>query len=577
MMLTRIRFSLCFLTLPLTAFAVDGPRGPQAVSATTGAPATLVVFSDFECPYSSKSYFILEKLQARYPAQLRVIFKHDPLDIHPNARLAHQAALAAGRQGKFRAMAELLFANQDKQDEASLLRYATRLHLDMLRFKRDLHSSEIAAQLQADQSEGDAFGVQVTPTMYLNGHLFSGFQSEATLSAAIDKEAAIKAAAPAGLLAEAPLPPAMLAELQDLPTASTGAANAPLTIVEFTDFQCPFCRQAIAPMEQFMAARGREVRWVVRTFPLDIHPDAQLAAEAALAAGAQGKFWEMHDLLFAHQQALKQADLKGYAEELHLNMTEFNQALETHRYAAQVAADRALGAKAGVEGTPTFVIDGRLVTGARSVPELNQIADAHLQPGFVPAVAALSGRPASAAVTEHAIAGPEKAPLTLTWFTDVRNSQADRQASLVKALMQRYDGRVRLLYKAFPVAFHEDSRLAAAALMATVEQNSFWPMYDALAARRDVLDREKLIAVAAELHLDSKAFAGALDAAAKLVDADEQEAARRGVQGAPVIFVNGQRVDGLQRELLYTKLADAELAQTSVAQNTQAPQTESAH
>lgn len=92
----------------------------------------------------------------------------------------------------------------------------------------------------------------------------------------------------------------------------------------------------------------------------------------------------MHGLLFAHQAALKAADLRGYAEELHLNVAEFDQALDTHRYAAQVAGDRTLGAKAGVEGTPTFVIAGRLVTGARSVPELNQIAGGHAQPGFKP-------------------------------------------------------------------------------------------------------------------------------------------------------------------------------------------------
>jgi len=321
-----------------------------------------------------------------------------------------------------------------------------------------------------------------------------------------------------------------------------------------------------------MAARGREVRWVFRAFPLDIHPDAQLAAEAALAAGAQGKFWEMHDLLFAHQRALKPADLRDYAAQLQLNLTEFDQALVTHRYAAQVAADRALGAKAGVEGTPTFVIDGRLVTGARSVPELNQIADAHLQPGYTPAAVALSGRPATRAVAEHLVAGAEKAPLTLTWFTDVRSPLAERQASLVKGLMQRYDGRVRLLYKAFPVAFHADSRLAAAALMAALDQNKFWPMYDAIAARRDVLDGEKLVGVATELHMDAALFKQALEAAPKLVDADEEEASRRGVQGAPVIFLNAQRVDGLQRESLYTKIADSELVQAPVAQNAQVGQ-----
>jgi protein-disulfide isomerase len=147
--------------------------------------------------------------------------------------------------------------------------------------------------------ESRAFGIDQTPTLYFNGKTLVGYQSEETLAGLVNKAGQETAAAAAPVLGGQTLDPALISEIETSPTASQGAADAPLTIIEFTDFQCPFCKGAVAPMEQFMAVRGREVHWVIRAFPLDFHPDSELATEAALAAGEQGKFWQMHDLLFA--------------------------------------------------------------------------------------------------------------------------------------------------------------------------------------------------------------------------------------------------------------------------------------
>jgi protein-disulfide isomerase len=555
-----IRSSIQLLSL---AFAITPALAQPAPTAP--APVSMVVFSDFECPFSAETFFTLESLQKKFPDRLHITWKQSPLSIHPNSMLAHRAALAAGRQGKFNAMAELLYANQNQQDLDSLLSFARQLHLDMVRFRRDLDSPAVAAELEADLEESRAFAVEQTPTLYVNGKSLIGVQSEQSLTSLITKTPLQIVPTPTSSApAEPPLDPALAAELLASPTVSQGSGNAPLTIVEFTDFQCPFCRAAVEPMEQFMASRGRDVRWIVRSFPLEFHPDSELANEAALAAGEQGKYWQMHDLLFAHQSALKLENLRDYAQQLHLDMNVFNQALATHRFAGQIAADRALGTRAGVNGTPTFFIDGQPHMGAFQLPELNQIADAHsASKAPILAAAPVIDQP----LPNQQILGPATdVPLTLTWYTDVRSPLAAQQAELVHKLAAKYDTHIRVLFRAFPLDSHPDGRISGAALLAALKLGKFWEMFDTLAQRRDVLDRAKLISIATGLGCDADAFARTLDAAIPDVTLNVNEAARRGIQGAPVLFVNRQRVDGLQREQFYTAILDSELKDAPAVQ-----------
>lgn len=146
-----------------------------------------------------------------------------------------------------------------------------------------------------------------------------------------------------------------------------GPADAGIVIIEYSDFQCPYCKMftdnTYARLRQMY---GDQVRFVYRDFPLDsIHPRARPAAEAAQCAHEQGKFWEYHDLLFANQQALETDDLKRYAQQLSLDMEQFNQCVDTRKYQASVEADVQAGLRQNVTGTPTFFINGQALVGAQ--------------------------------------------------------------------------------------------------------------------------------------------------------------------------------------------------------------------
>ena len=173
-------------------------------------------------------------------------------------------------------------------------------------------------------------------------------------------------AAPAAAAAAPPEPP-LPAEVATAGAAAKGAPTAPVTIVEFSDFQCPFCgrhfRDTYGQLDREYIATGK-VRYVFRHLPLErIHPQAFKAGEAAECAGAQNRFWEMHDVLFANQQALMPADLARHAQGLKLDGAKFNACLGGQT-AARIRQDMTLAAEAGVRATPTFII-GTTLPGGR--------------------------------------------------------------------------------------------------------------------------------------------------------------------------------------------------------------------
>lgn len=143
---------------------------------------------------------------------------------------------------------------------------------------------------------------------------------------------------------------------------SRGPDNARVTLVEFSDFQCPYCSQAVAETKLLMNQFPKDVRLVFKQFPLDIHSQAQFLAEASLAAQAQGKFWEMHDLMYAGYPKVSRLIVMGYARKLGLDMNRFTAELDAHKYRARVHAEELQGEDAGVAGTPTFFLNGKKYT-----------------------------------------------------------------------------------------------------------------------------------------------------------------------------------------------------------------------
>ena len=161
--------------------------------------------------------------------------------------------------------------------------------------------------------------------------------------------------------------------------AKGGPESAPVTIVEFSDFQCPYCSRVVPTIEEALKVYGNQVRLVFRQFPLSMHKDAQKAAEASLCANEQGKFWGLHDAMFANQQALGVEQLKGKAAELGVDAKKFDTCLDGGKFAQQVATDLAEGSQAGVSGTPAMFVNGRFVSGAVPFDQLASIIDDELQ------------------------------------------------------------------------------------------------------------------------------------------------------------------------------------------------------
>jgi NhaA family Na+:H+ antiporter len=160
-----------------------------------------------------------------------------------------------------------------------------------------------------------------------------------------------------------------------------GGADAPVTLVEYGDFQCPYCGDSYPLVHHLLDRFGDRLRFVFRHMPLrDLHPRAQAAAEAAEAAAAQGRFWEMHDRLFRHQLELGDAELRGHAEAIGLDVERFDRELLDGLHAARVEHDYRSAARSGVPSTPRFFVNGVIHLGSATEAELAEAIQAELSP-----------------------------------------------------------------------------------------------------------------------------------------------------------------------------------------------------
>jgi protein-disulfide isomerase len=176
-------------------------------------------------------------------------------------------------------------------------------------------------------------------------------------------------------------PPRLEVEIETT-DPSLGRTSAPVTLIEFSDFQCPFCQRVAPTLKKLRETYGDKVRIVWKDFPLtQIHPQAFKAGEAAHCAGDQGKYWEYHDRLFANQQSLQPDDLKKHATDLGLDAAAFNACLDTSKYGERVRNGVAQGQRLGVNSTPTIYINGRMLSGAQPYETFVSVIDEELSRG----------------------------------------------------------------------------------------------------------------------------------------------------------------------------------------------------
>ena len=168
---------------------------------------------------------------------------------------------------------------------------------------------------------------------------------------------ALKAATPVRVMLD---PPRQAVKMVST-SPTRGRPGAPIELIEFSDFQCPFCLRADPTVRQVLSTYGDRIHFVYREYPLPNHQNAQPAAEAGQCANEQGKFWPYHDRLFANQQRLSASDLKQHAADLGLDAARFAACVDSHKYATLIDAEIKAGNDAGVNGTPAFFINGRLL------------------------------------------------------------------------------------------------------------------------------------------------------------------------------------------------------------------------
>ncbi|MCE9573334.1 MAG: DsbA family protein [Deltaproteobacteria bacterium] len=369
----------------------DGPhRGPDA------APITIVEWSDFSCRYCNRVNPTLEQLDRLYPGKVRWFYRHFPLD--PDTTLAAEASLAAAAQGRFWPMHARLFAVHGQVDRPAVELIAADLGLDLNRFRAALDTGAYRAQVRADYEAAVALGVRSTPTFFINGRPVSGSLPLREFARIVDQELARAQAVPAtagryeALVAAgrpaADTPDAAAAPFEldpatvyaiglGLPGHATGPDDALVTIVEWSDFECPYCARNAPTIEAIRKDFAGQVRVIYRHLPLFFHAHADLAAEAGAEAAHQGKFWAFHDALFALGK-VGRADLEAAGATAGLDLAQLRAALDDRRWREAVAADSAAGSIAGVTGTPTMFVNGQPVVGAVSYARLKPVVEAAL-------------------------------------------------------------------------------------------------------------------------------------------------------------------------------------------------------
>jgi protein-disulfide isomerase len=351
-----------------------------------------------------------------------------------------------------------------------------------------------------------------------------------------------------------------------------------------------------------MQTYGKDVRVVWRNNPLPFHQNAMPAAVAAMAAGEQGKFWEYHDKLFANQSALAPENFEQYAKDLGLNVPKFKASIEANKHKDEIEADKTLAQSLGASGTPSFFINGRSLRGAQPFEAFKAVIDEELTkakdmvskgtpkaqvyakiiengataPKFVdgggPSPAAAAAPDADKVydipqVSDAPAKGPKKAKVLIQEFSDFQCPFCNRVLPTIKQVEQDYGDKVQIVWRNFPLPFHDKAEKAAEAAREVYEQGGsekFWAYHDILFSNQQALTPEDLIKHAETLGgINTAKLKAALDSDKhkSRVQADIDAVNKSGARiGTPSFFINGKLLQGAQPYPAFKAAIDAALA-----------------
>ena len=583
------------------------------------APVTIVEFSDLQCPFCSRVHPTVKALQAKYgPNQLRLVFKHMPLPFHQDALPAAKVADAVYRQGgssAFFGFLDLAFGNQMSLSTAQAS-WVTQLGLDPKVIMQRAELPETAAKIQADIALAERVGANGTPAFRINGLELSGAQPLEEFTRLIDAELAAtsdllkKGIAPNDLYKtrvatnySVPKPPAEEKEEEDLSVWSVpvkgapfeGPADALITVVEFSDYQCPFCRRVQSTLGELRKKYPSDLRIVMRQNPLPFHPRAQPAANLALEARAQkgdAAFIEANHRLY--EGNLEESDLLALAKDLKLDAKKAKAAITNNTHDAEIENDIELAQDLQARGTPHFFINGVRLSGAQPLQNFVDLVESQLKVAKAlvaqgtPRAAVYDEivkrgkqadapelKPMPAITADNPTRGPAKAPIVIHVFSDFQCPFCGRVEPTLVELDKAFPNQLRWVWHDLPLAFHKNARPAAVFAREVRAQKGdagFWKVHDLMFRdQKDpgTLEQPAFDKYAAELKLDPKRTTlaqtdGRHDA---IIDKDLELSRSSGINGTPAFVINGFYVSGAQPLTAFKRAVKrAQAAQTKPAQ-----------
>lgn len=580
------------------------------------APVTIVLFSDYECPYCSRVETSLEQAKTTYgPDKIRIIWKNSPLPFHKNAKPAAEAGQGVfdlKGNDAFWKFHKTAFSNQKELTPANFEKWAGESGVDLGKFKAGLASHKWAEKVDKDNAVGKTAGVSGTPASFINGVSVSGAQPFDKFKAVIDQElekanAKLKAGTPKDKIyvemskenkKNAPAKPDDDDEEKEdtktvfkVPVGASpvrGKADAPVTMVIFSDFQCPFCKKVEPTLKQISETYGDKVRIVWKDEALPMHPRAVPAANLTREARAQKGdtgFWAAHDALFESAPKLEDADLETVAKNLGLDVGKVMAAIKDNKYKKDIDADGDTADDFQASGTPHFFVNGRRLVGAQPFEKFKPIIDEEIKKAQD---LIAKGTPAAKVYDELTKDGkgppePEKktvaafskdapfkgaanAKVVIQQFSDFQCPFCSRVEPTVTEIIKNYGDKVKIVWRDKPLPMHADAPLASEAAREALKQkgpDGFWKFHEKLFAHQKELKRENLEKYAEENGLDMTKFKAALDARTHkaVIDAESKVADDAGISGTPAFVINGYFINGAQPYPKFKKLIERALAE----------------
>jgi protein-disulfide isomerase len=580
---------------PLPIFADD----PQWGSAT--APVTIIEISDFECPFCKRVGPTIEQVKKTYGKdKVRIVWKNNPLPFHAKARPAAEAAATVqGLGGDFWKFHDLAFENQQQLSPENFEKWAVAAGVDQAKFNEAFAAKKFAPKVDKDMALAKKIDARGTPAFRINGVTLSGAQPFEQFKAAIDAQLAeadklAKSGVPAAKVSAeltkknfTQPEPAKAQQPQQPPPEDTtvwkvpvleddpakGPTDALVTIIEFSDFECPFCSRVEPTLTKLEEEYKNDVRVIWKDNPLPFHKRAKPAAYLARYAyetGGNKAFWNVHEALFANQKNLEDDGLEQIATKAGLNWKKAKAAIDSGKYNDRVDASLDLGSDFEVRGTPHFFINGRRLSGAQPYEKFKELVDAQLaaakavEAKGVPrakvyqelmktakAPAAPEKKDVPAPGKDSPFKGPENAKVVIQEFSDFQCPFCSRVTPTMEQILKEYPNDVKIVWRNMPLDFHKDAPLAAEAALEAFAQGgnkAFWKYHDTLFGNQKALSRADLEKYAADIGLDVERFKAALDSGKhkERIQKDIEIAKKIGVSGTPAFTVNGYFVSGAQ-------------------------------